>query len=269
MLEYFRQKLNGRKWERWMKKEQKSFEERRDFCQKKLAEIPPFDVPEEPFLISEYGKIRIVDNLSEYLLPSDIDGYELGQEYDDKLPRHIISYQEALHLADIVALVRDDDPEINIANAIRHYLGVTHSYHLKKLGLFKEDLNNLNKIELIKYMQMSETWEKPEMINAIRHERNTIAIKKNIQHELGGRESTTGYISVLKNGELYSVWVSNPKVHGESLTGPLPVLVNVSSMYYSNEEANASPSYEFIRHYGRITFPMFDFAGCKNYYDPF
>lgn len=269
MSNSFSEWISYKKWEKLMQKREKKYQAHRKFYQEKLLELAPFDVSEESFLISE-DKPCVVNDLSAYQLPLGVAGYMLKQTYDENYPRHIISYQEALHLADIVALIRYDDPEINVSNAIRHYLGATNSYCLYDLGLSEQDIKQLNKTELIKYMQMSKTWNtSSEMIDAIRCERNRIAIDKNIQHKIGGDEYTTGYIIILKECKWQSVWVSDPMIRGKSLPGPLPVLLNVTSVYYSGEDINGPPSYEFRRHYGQITFPMLDFAGNRSYYFPF
>lgn len=268
MFESFKNWFYRKKWERWVQNQEKDYQKRRKFYQKKVLAVSPLDIPEESFLINR-DEIRIVDRLSDYRLPDGVVGYIIRQAYNEALPRCIISYEEALHLADIIALVRYDDPNINVSNAIRHYLGKTHTRYLSELGLSRQDLEQMDKTSLIKYMTVAKEWKGSEMVDAIRHERNIIAIKQNIQSEIDGDEYTTGYVDIIKDAKLYSVWVSNPEVHDKHLAGPLPVLVNVASRRYSGKGINGPSSYGFYRCYGHITFPMLDFAGDRDYYYPF
>ena len=242
-------RLGQHAYKKLMKKRQNEKLERFKRYRKKVSTLPTPDVPEETFLVSEYNDIRIVDNPSDYQLPTGITGYAVEQTCSEDLPRYVISYREAQHLADVVALVRHDDPEINVSNAIRHYLGSI--FRLDKLGLSKQDLEKMDRATLIKYMAVFKAWKGTEMIDVIRRERNLMAVERSTKNK-----DDAGYLNVVKNGVLCSVYVTNPAVHDKPLAGPLPVLVNATSTYYSGERDNGPPSYELSRCYGKITFPI-------------
>lgn len=221
--------------------------------------FPPIEVSEESFLVTEYyHKVRVVQNCDDYQLPAEYDGYEIrdvGEGYDENIPKIIVDLNETRHFADCLALIRQDDPEYTVEKAIRYFLSVTDSFYLDKLNLSKDELRALNKRQLIECLQRISTenvilseygyLQIPELIRRTRNEMARRRINKKI----------CGYLILKKDGIDYLLCTSNPELtERSSLKGPLPAILNTESHGYSGKDDNGPPSYTLHRWYGHVTY---------------
>lgn len=218
--------------------------------------FPHLELPEESFLITEpFNEIRVVKTCDDYMLPAEYEGYRVQQEYDESLPRIIVTHSEAQHFADCIALIKQDDPEYTVEKAIRFFL-VTHpTLHYGKLHMSKDEFNKLNEQQLIECLQRISmkdgvsTYDGCQQIpELVRNVRNKMA-----RQYVGNK--ICGYLILTKNKVDYLLCVSNPELTSRgSLEGPLPALLNTESRSTCGEYYNGPPGYTLHCCYGHVTY---------------
>lgn len=238
-----------------------------------------FDISDDlggSFLITDSNKlVRAIKNCDDFQLPPEYDGYELKQKHDKKLPRIVVTHEEAKHFADIFACVRYDDERYSLENATRYFLGVTHSYYLSSFNLSRDELAAQDRQQLLQYLRQICTprgiltkWGYLPITLVIRNTRNEMALKDDLQLDFGRDEYACGYLNLIKDGRRYSLYVKNPEIHGQPVPGPLPAILNVANKFYSDERYGP-PHYVLRRCYGRVAYPVYDSHSYNDFYDPF